>query len=743
MAYTARALAELSLPPILAKEVATQLNTGVPKVSRLVELSMVPALAKELASQILTTKNANRLAALGMPTALARYIASGTGPPPVVAEIAPGPSWTGVAGSGFAVTPTPVTRTVASPALRLLVPPNQYYKDTLVVGFASGALDNGSLKNNMGLVKLTVYYEGNTIEIPSPSYKTFPDVNGVPRTYYGWWCTLTRANATNGDANLYVEAEPTNPLFQKRLEGPHQFSPYTFAATSDKYDYKIDVSPSLSVIAGVRYQTVLAANTYLVGQLAVNPLITMTEAATYDITAVAATYQPNGYFNLTASAAAIIGKATYTTDANANLRTRINGMHIFGQNVTIDFRNIGVMFRETGGTRQHWLDGMRFTDSLGRGRLWRGGTRSQVAGWCVAGTAWYTEVNMDNLQNTCVNGSLVRGGNMTVGYGDVVTDALCVVGVTCTNWSNNDYANDLPSYTVTYTGSETTATLALSGLNDAATRTFTLKYGATTQTFTVSRSEGAANYWPASVVNWINGLAVTGLSATLLNDTRRATYSSLAGLKGDSFPDTNIKSTTLTVVTMIDLHNDFWQTVTTNENAYLSDIKITEFVGAILFPTASGGLKDAIITNIASYNSPTTTGYDINVNTFSQYSQPHSHVVTANCTLSNQGLRLQATYTADPYCAVINNSMRSMQWLGTVDNDLSIKDNHLHATFTNPTNGVNTTIAGDETTLYVSAATGDFTPAGALLANLKPTALKYDMNAKARATNDAAGAVAV
>lgn len=671
------------------------------------------------------------------------YLGGGaSSPPPVIATIAPGASWNGTAGSGFAVTPTPVTRTVASPALRLLVPPNQYYSTELVCGFGAGANDGGSLFNTMGVSKLTVYYEGNTIDILAPSYKTFPDVNGVDRTYFGWWFTLSRANATNGNANLYVEAVPRNPLFQNRLEGPHQFSPYTFAATSDKYDFKIDVSPSLSVIAGVRYQTVQAANTYLVAQSAQNPLITMTEAVTYDMTAVASTYQPNGYFNLTASAAATIGKATYTTDTAANLRTRINGLHIFGSNVTIDFRNIGVMFRETGGTRQHWLDGMRFTDSLGRGRLWRGGTRSQVAGWCVAGTPWFTEVNMDNLQNTCVGASLVRGCNLTVGYGDVVTDAACVVGVTCADWSNNDYANDLPAYTVAYSGTETTATLALTGLNDAATRTFTLKYGANTQTFIVSRTEGAANYWPASVVNWINGLAVTGLSATLLNDTRRATYSSLAGLKGDSFPDTNIKSTTLTVVTMIDLHNDFWQTVSLNENAYLSDIKITDFVGAILFPTASGGLRDAIITNIASYNSPTTTGYDININTFSQYSQPHSHVVTANVSLSNQGLRLQANYTADPYCAVINNSMRSMAWLGTVDNDLLIKDNHLHATFTNPTNGVNTTIGGDETTLYVGATTGNFTPAGALLSNLKPTVLAYDLNRKARAASDAAGAVA-
>ena len=50
---------------------------------------------------------------------------------------------------------------------------------------------------------------------------------------------------------------------------------------------------------------------------------------------------------------------------------------------------------------------------------------------------------------------------------------------------------------------QATATLALSGANDAATRTFTLKWGANSSTFTVSRTEGAANYYPTTVVAWI------------------------------------------------------------------------------------------------------------------------------------------------------------------------------------------------------------------------------------------------
>lgn len=68
-----RRLVELGMVPPLAKEVASQITSGVGNARRLAELSMVPRLAGELATQI-TAKvgNARRLAELTMVPVLAR-----------------------------------------------------------------------------------------------------------------------------------------------------------------------------------------------------------------------------------------------------------------------------------------------------------------------------------------------------------------------------------------------------------------------------------------------------------------------------------------------------------------------------------------------------------------------------------------------------------------------------------------------------------------------------------------------
>lgn len=671
--------------------------------------------------------------------------------PPVPGVITPGNAWNGVAGSGFTTTPAADPRSVAKPALRLLVPPNQYYSDTLMVGFACAANDNGSLLNTLGVSKIVVYYEGNQIEIQAPSYRTFNDVNGVPTTEYGWWCDLARANATNGDARLYAEAYPRNPIFQKRLEGPYQFSPYTFAATGDQYDFKLSVAPSQPQITGVRYQSMVAANTYLVAQAAKNPLITAIEAGSYDMASIAATYQPNGRFNYTGSVPVTFAKAAYTTDAAALMRSKVDGMHFFGANVTIDMANVAQIYQETPGNRDHWFDGVRFTDSLGRGRLIRGGARTKQAAALARGKPWFTECNVDKLPNPGVNANLVRGGHFTEGYSDVVTDAACVVGLETSDWTNNDYADDKPAMLLRYSGAETTATFSVDANNagslvngnDANARRCTLKWGANVATYTVENTELAmpTNYWFSHIKAWIDGLGISGMVATVLDNSRRATFASLAGMQGKAFGDTDIKSADLTVVAMIDLHNDWWQTVALAENAILYNNRIRDFVGAAIFPTGTA-LKDALLWNIASYNSPTSTGYDINVNTFSQWSPAYSHVVMVHVTLASQGVRLQATFSCDAHCLIAVNSIRSLVWLGTVDNDLVIKDNHLQAGFTNPANGTGTTIGGDHTSLYVDGPGGNFAAAGALLANLKPRVVADDINGKPRAANDVAGAVA-
>ena len=237
--------------------------------------------------------------------------------------IAPGSTWNGTAGTGFAVTPAPTdpTRTTAKPALRLLVPPNQYYTDKLLVGVFAGANNGGSLSTDLGLAYVVAHYEGNEAMIPRPSWQTFDDANGNPVSYYGWWIWL-RHDGRHGHANLYFEAVPLDVAKQNRVIGPLQYSPQAAL-----YDYDIAVAPSDPVVAGVSYQTAAAAINYLRGVGANNPRITLMETATYeDWSTGTANYTPKGYLTVEAADGEIatIGHTGYSS-ANT-LRTKWNGI---------------------------------------------------------------------------------------------------------------------------------------------------------------------------------------------------------------------------------------------------------------------------------------------------------------------------------------------------------------------------------------------------------------------------------
>lgn len=99
-----RRLVELGMVPPLAKEVSSQITSGVGNARRLAELSMVPSLAGELAAQI-TAKvgNVRRLAELTMVPVLAMEVAGQVGGgvvPPVgpVAFLLPTPAFSAANG---------------------------------------------------------------------------------------------------------------------------------------------------------------------------------------------------------------------------------------------------------------------------------------------------------------------------------------------------------------------------------------------------------------------------------------------------------------------------------------------------------------------------------------------------------------------------------------------------------------------------------------------------------------------
>ncbi|PEQ10474.1 hypothetical protein B2G71_22210 [Novosphingobium sp. PC22D] len=123
--------------------------------------------------------------------------------------------------------------------------------------------------------------------------------------------------------------------------------------------------------------------------------------------------------------------------------------------------------------------------------------------------------------------------------------------------------------------------------------------------------------------------------------------------------------------------------------------------------------------------------------------ETHSHVVVAHNSLANQGLSLRTDYAGgifEPYCLVANNALRYVVWTGTASSAVAIKDNHIYAGESAPTYASGTSAGGSAESLFVDPANGDFTPAGALLTNLKSSRLIYNRLHRSRATLSCTGA---
>ncbi|MFC6911713.1 hypothetical protein ACFQGS_23505, partial [Novosphingobium lubricantis] len=212
----------------------------------------------------------------------------------------PSGAWTGTPGSGFATLPADPVRTTAKPALRLLVPPNQFYTSELLVGVIGGANDNGSMLRNLGLAGVVLHYEGNSIMLAEPTMQDVVDANGVTRSYMGWWAKLG-SDGRHGHGHVYFEAIPLASAMQRRVIGPYQFSP-----APALHDHAVDVDPAQPVVAGQRYQSIAAALQYLASASANNPLITLKGGGTFDIgQGPSATYQGQGYCTIRAEQPAV------------------------------------------------------------------------------------------------------------------------------------------------------------------------------------------------------------------------------------------------------------------------------------------------------------------------------------------------------------------------------------------------------------------------------------------------------
>ncbi|MDJ0641431.1 MAG: hypothetical protein QNJ15_01310 [Erythrobacter sp.] len=674
-------------------------------------------------------------------TALLQSV-SANGTPPL---LAPSASWTGIEGSGFSAIPVDPVRLTAKPALRLITPPKQHFTDTLDVGVFAAANDGGSLLDSLGLAGVTFHLEGNNVTLERPSLHSFVDVNGSLQTYFGWWVRLRKPPQESGYAHLYIEATPRDATMQSRVIGP-----YLFAPQNELFDGQLSVAPTAPEVEGASYQSVVAAIEHAKAQSWENYLLTLAEPGKYDIGESTPTrWDQKGWCNISAGVPGCsIGKQGYSNDAEAKIIPARSPIRLMGSDLTLDFRHVVEIDSFDG---NFWCDGISITSSDPRGRYetLRGGPPDQF-GWRIDGNPYFTECEISELSGVCGQARLVRGCVLTNMTYDVFGDVTCAVFNRLTNHRGGYWYTDHPCVEISYSGAEGSATIQRDGSADAGIATWTASWGTSIATFECGNREeyylrtSGDGYTFQDLVDWVNGdlAALDGGWSATLTDTEfadiRCCAGSLPGAKGAGFGPQDVASEPLTIAAMFDRHGDFYQHATgTLENAIIAFNSGVDVQAQLIFisPTEIGGdaaERDLMILGNAFYLRPGLDGYydpEANSSQFGRTNLTASHVVIAHNTHANQRWLIRSDnpgFTTDPYCLFTNNVASAVVYAGPTLPNLTIDALHLHGSATKPSGATRVAFGGDETSLFVDPAAGDFTPAGALMSSGFAPTLPFD-----------------
>jgi len=652
--------------------------------------------------------------------------------------LTPGAGWDGSASSGFATIPADPSRITAKPVCRLLEPPRQTVTGAMTIGVFAAANENGSLLTKLGMSHVKFHCEGGTAQVDEPSFRTMTRPDGSTYSLLGWWATLTKPATIRGIAEIYIEAVPADSSMQNRVVGP-----YTFVMSEAEFDLDVTVASG----GGADFNSMSGALTFLKSQGAQHPRVTITQGGAYDLTSSGSAYFGEGYCTIEATAPVTFVQAPPTLPFDfTRIRPKYDRLRFKGPNITIDFVETLEFYSEST-SRQHWLDGCNLTQSKGRDDLWRGRPRNIIPS-LFRGGAYFTDCFVNNVNDWGDKAMLARGNVTNSTWGDALQDAVCAVANRLIDHSSFPYYQNIDALSLEYTGAAGSATISLSGANSGTSRTITLREnGVSVATFSILGSEQAyrddTNYTVQNVVDFINGQA--GWSATLIDNTRfAAALTSPGSTNGAGFANLDAKSAPLTLPTHFDIHSDIYQLPnlpSAQENVVFAFNECWQIDAQNMLISGSQGINDAMFICNAFYNNLGTPDEAL----ATQLDRSHSHVVLAHNTLATQRvlLRQDRDYDGDGYCLVANNSAKGLMVSGggSVDPDIALVDNHLHAGQTPPSGGSNTTVGGNQSSLFVDAINGDFTPAGDLLSNLKPPVIGPDLTGDVRTGPSAAGAV--
>jgi hypothetical protein len=688
--------------------------------------------------------------------------------------LSPSAQWNGTVGSGFGTAnpaaPTDPTRTTAKPAVRLITPSHQWFTDTLDVGVAAMANENGMLTNAFGIANVKFYYEGNAVTVATPRWHLIKTERG-PRIYYGWWVRLKKVIGTVGTGNLYVEATARDSTMQKRVLGPVPFSP-----RDTLYDAEIEINPDLSVITGQRYQSFAPAILWANQQNRHNPRFLVTKAGRYElqsteISGVVNRWDNTGRYTIEATVPITLGRSAYVDDGAQIINAQRTWWRLKGTNITFDNR-YGQSWAASGpaGTAQAlmWLDGINLTNTSpdGKFELVRG-MRWTEYGLPKRGS-WYTEVEASEVYVPYRAASLVRGCSGIEISGDSISDSLCVVQSTFRANDSFEFNLDRAAFSMVYSGAEATATVSRSGGNLGSSNggLWTVVIGATTYTFDVGNgsnayylgppavtyrgASGLGGYWVSDVVDWLNTLpGVTATLSTELAATDRAAAAlSMAGLKGVGFTNVNFKTTPAQIVWNADEHGDWYQLNSSDlTNAIIAFNTAYDMDGQMIFLSPNPASR--VIHDVFFAGNTLAMKRELESNYFSQFGRANafSHVVIAANTLINQSFLIddrpgESTFTGG-YNAIIGNVMRGLGWRvdGAGVTGLMIERNLFHAGAI-PPDTLYSLAAGDEDTLVEDFEAGDFTPLAALKAEGFDRIIPTDKNRASFPAVAAVGAIA-
>lgn len=638
------------------------------------------------------------------------------------ATIGPSGTWTGTAGSGYGGSPpTDPVRTTAKPFIRPLFVENDVFVSDRTIAVDAMA--------TAGVAKVRFYCEGNTVDVTSPSWVPYTDVNGTSRLLYGYAVTLDKAAfdaiTASGTANIYAEAYPTDVALQNRVVGPYRMHNRAaeFAATRT-------VAPS-----GADHTTITAALNWITtnSPSARNVRIQITASGDYSLATAASPKYDTATHWVTIEAAGGVTASITSGATRTNVRPQYDGLRFKGSGIVLDHAKFSAIMMEQSGSGLLWIDGCSVIQTGGKFAVFDGIFPQQYWMTMSSGTGrrFYTTdcVSTGGIYNGFSVCELVRNCSIADISGDAFQNNECVHGVTASALSAagaGGLRTHLAAVDVTYTGAGVPKIAISSAPNVAIGATRSLQcyvdgvaVGAALSITNPTYSATGSGYttW-ADVATHIDALADFTATVNGAAGTRRASSASKTGLTptqdlaNGSGREITFSGGNAQITSIFDVHADGMQIFGNYENyggrfASIKNLDASTGAQGFFVDQTSTSLTDCQWSafEVGTDGQPSTAN--------SQVYSAWSHSSLYNFTIYGQNFLMRtdaaggSKFAPDTRCAFRNMSLDGFSWQGGVqDVDLVIDRVNVNSGGlpAGTTNGTTAT-----TDLYVNAPS-DLTP---------------------------------